>query len=173
MLSKLASFGSGAWYWLALGLMGLSMEAVALSYQYVLDYLPCVLCIHTRLWVLAFILIALLVLFVPRPRAVLVTAHLLILAIMIGLLERSWLLLGIERGFVVGSCDMDSGLPGWFALDVWFPTLFKVWEPCGYTPELLFGITMAEALLVFSAAMVLVSAALTIAILFGNTVKRP
>ncbi len=173
MLIRLANLGSTAWYWLALVVMGFSMEVVALSYQYVLDYLPCVLCIHTRLWVLAFTLLALLTLIVPRARPVLIAAHLLNTAIMIALLERSWMLLGTERGLISGSCDMDSGLPDWFALDVWFPTLFKVWEPCGYTPELLFGITMAEALLVFSAVLVVVSAALTLAILFGKNLKRP
>jgi disulfide bond formation protein DsbB len=173
MLSKLASIGGGAWYWLALVVLGLSMEAVALTYQHVLEYLPCVLCIHVRIWVLAFILLALLTLFLRRSWPLLVTAHVLNTVIMVGLLERSWMLLGTERGIVEGTCGMDSGLPGWFALDVWFPTLFKVWEPCGYTPELLFGITMAEALLVFSAAMVLVSVTLTIATLLGKETGRP
>ncbi len=50
---------------------------------------------------------------------------------------------------------MDSSLPNWFALDKWWPTVFEVMEPCGYTPELLFGITMAEALVVFSILMLL------------------
>jgi disulfide bond formation protein DsbB len=30
-----------------------------------------------------------------------------------------------------------------------------VWEACGYTPELLFGVTMAEALLVLSGVLVI------------------
>jgi disulfide bond formation protein DsbB len=68
---------------------------------------------------------------------------------------------------------MESGLPDWFALDVWFPKLFKVWEPCGYTPELLFGITMAEGLLVFSVVMVLVTVTLTIATLLGKNTETP
>jgi disulfide bond formation protein DsbB len=63
---------------------------------------------------------------------------------------------------------MDSGLPGWFALDVWFPKLFKVWEPCGYTPELLFGVTMAEGLVLFSVTMVAVSVTLAVATLIGG-----
>ena len=168
MLTKLQTVGSSVWYWLALVVLGLSMEAVALTFQYVLEYLPCVLCIHVRIWVLGFILLALLALLLRRFRPLLIMVHMLNTVIMVGLLERSWMLLGTERGTVEGSCGMDSGLPGWFALDVWFPKLFKVWEPCGYTPELLFGITMAEALLVFSAAMVLISATLTIAALLGR-----
>ena len=55
---------------------------------------------------------------------------------------------------------MTLGLPSWFALDEWFPVLFGVWEACGDTPELLFGITMAEALIVLSWVLLLSSAAL-------------
>jgi disulfide bond formation protein DsbB len=47
--------------------------------------------------------------------------------------------------------------------------LFKVWEACGYTPELLFGITMAEGLVVISAVLVLLTAVMTLAsLLAGN-----
>ena len=137
MLSKLETIGSSAWYWLALVVLGLFMETVALTYQHVLEYMPCVLYIHVRIWVLGFILLALLALFVRRSRPLLIIVHVLNTLIMVGLLERSWMLFGTERGIVDGSCGMDSGFPDWFALDVWFPGLFKVWEPCGYTPELL------------------------------------
>jgi len=44
-------------YWAALVLVGIAMEAAALYYQYVLDEWPCVLCIHVRIWVMAFILL--------------------------------------------------------------------------------------------------------------------
>ena len=173
MLSKLEIIGSSAWYWLALVVLGLSMQAVALTYQHVLEYMPCVLCIHVRIWVLGFILLALLALLVRSSRPLLFMVHVLNTVIMIGLLERAWMLLGTERGTVEGSCGMDPGLPGWLALDVWFPKLFRVWEPCGYTPELLFGITMAEALMVFSAVMVLVSVTLTFATLLGRKTVQP
>ena len=85
----------------------------------------------------------------------------------IGLLERAWMLLGIERGTVEGSCSFDSGLPAWFALDQWFPAIFKVWEACGYTPELLFGITMAESLVLLGAVALLVSITMTVASVAG------
>ena len=114
--------------------------------------------------------VALLALLVRTNRILRTIAHALTAVMMVGLLERSWMLLGTERGFVVGNCDFDLGLPAWLALDTWFPSVFKVWEACGYTPELLFGITMAEGLLVMSAAMVLGTTALTIAtVLDRNT----
>ncbi len=156
MLSKFWRLPETGAYWLVFLLLGLAMEGVALFYQYKLDYAPCVICIHIRIWTAALILVAISGLLVHKSRIGILTSQLLMLVVSIGLLERSWLLLGIERGFVEGSCSMDSGLPSWFALDKWWPTVFEVMEPCGYTPELLFGITMAEALLVFSVSMILV-----------------
>lgn len=79
--------------------------------------------------------------------------------------------LGSERLTIVMSCTEDSGLPAWFALDKWFPLVFEVHEPCGYTPELLFGITMAEGLVVLSVVLVVVSVVFTIAALVGRQSK--
>jgi disulfide bond formation protein DsbB len=58
---------------------------------------------------------------------------------------------------------MDLGLPSWLALDSWFPAVFQVQTTCGYTPELLFGISMAEALIVFSPLFLLLTLAMTLA----------
>jgi len=167
-LNRLAAIGASAWYWLAMLATGLSLEAVALFYQYALDYYPCVVCIHVRIWVLAFILVALLALLVRGFRYARTLMHGLTIVLSAGLLERAWMLLGIERGTVEGSCSFDSGLPAWFALDQWFPALFKIWEACGYTPELLFGITMAESLLVLAVAALLVSITMTLASVAEN-----
>ncbi|MFC6670264.1 hypothetical protein [Marinobacterium aestuariivivens] len=58
---------------------------------------------------------------------------------------------------------MDSGLPAWFAPDQWWPWMFEIWEPCGYTPEMPFGITMAEALVGLGGALVAATALMLIA----------
>lgn len=168
MLGTLAKIGHSAWYWLTIITLGITMEGVALFYQYALDYLPCVLCIHTRIWVLGLIVVAALALLVRGSRLLCAMGHALTALVAIGLLERSWMLLGTERGTVVGTCDFDLGLPAWLALEQWFPALFKVWEACGYTPELLFGITMAEGLVVIAAGLVLVSITLLIATVLGK-----
>ncbi len=162
---RLATIGQSGWYWLALLVIGLSMEGMALFYQYRLDYGPCVLCIHVRIWLLGMMVVALSALWLRRLRFAPAVLHLLTVLVMGGLLERSYQLLATERGWIFGSCNMDAGLPAWFALDRWFPAVFEVKEACGYTPELLFGITMAEALLLFSAAMLLLSALLTLSLL--------
>jgi len=171
MLDRLAGIGNGGLYWLALALAGLASEAVALFYQHVLDEMPCVLCIHVRLWMMALILVALLVLLLRRLRFMPLAGHLLTVVIAAGLLERSYQLLGTERGFVIGDCGFDLGLPDWFTPDVWFPAIFQVETSCGYTPKLLFGITMAEALIVASAVFTLLSVAMTVAALARSGVR--
>ena len=163
MFTKLANIGKSIWYWLALLLISLSFEGVALFYQHVLDEMPCVLCIHVRVLVLALVLVTLVAMFLRHFKWLNVLAHLLTVLLAAGLLERSYQLLGTERGFTFGDCGLDPGFPDWLALDAWFPAVFQVQTSCGYTPELLFGITMAEALIVVSAVFVLVSLALTVA----------
>ncbi len=155
MLQKFWQLPQNKWYWITFIILGVALESVALFYQYILEYSPCVLCIHTRIWVMALILVSLLGLASRQYLAGVRFAQLSMFAVSLGLLDRSWQLLGVERGFIMGGCSMDSGLPAWFALDKWFPAMFEVMEPCGYTPELPFGVTMAEALLVFSAVMVI------------------
>jgi disulfide bond formation protein DsbB len=167
-MTRLAKFGRTPWYWLGLLLLGVSMEAVALYYQYVLDYLPCVLCIHVRIWVMGFIVVGLLALALCRYRLACAGAHALTAVLAAGLLERAWLLLGTERGTLEASCEFDSGLPPWFALDQWFPKIFQVLDACGYTPNMLFGITMAEGLIVIAVAVLLASVTLTFAVALGG-----
>ena len=163
MLDRLARIANSRLYWLAMALIGISFEAIALFYQNVLGEMPCVLCIHVRLWVTALIIVALLAQLQHRLKFKPVPVHLLSVVIAGGLLERSYQLLGTERGFVTGDCGFDLGLPAWFAPDKWLPSLFQVQTSCGYTPELLYGVTMAEALIVASAVFVLVSVTMLVA----------
>ncbi len=162
MKQLLSSFGHSRLYWGLLAAAGLALEGGALFYQYVLDEWPCVLCIQVRIWIMAFVLLALLALFLVRSTAAMRLLHAATVVVMIGLLERSWQVLAVERGWVFGDCEMDLGLPSWFALDKWFPWIFEVQTSCGYTPLILFNITMAEVLLVISVLLLLLSAVMAI-----------
>lgn len=133
-------------YWSILLVGSLSAEGVALYFQYGLDYGPCVLCIHIRLWVAALVLVAITGLLAQRCTHLQKVCHLLTAAIALGFTERSWRLLAIERNWIEGQLQFDSGLPDWFAPDHWWPWMFEIWESCGYTPEMLGGLTMAELL---------------------------
>jgi len=144
-------------YWILLIFIVVSMESVALYYQYALDEWPCVLCIHVRILFMILLGISITALFAKPVSVAAITLHGSVIAIMAFLLERSWILLGVERGTIFGSCNMDLGLPAWLAIDKWLPFIFEVKAACGYTPVLFAGITMAEALIVFSFLMLILS----------------
>ncbi len=172
-MSILANMAMSRWYWLALLGLGLSLEATALYFQYVMDYGPCVLCIHVRMLVLGLVLVALLALAVHRTVAGRLVAHLLSTLLLAAVVQRSWLLLGIERGFVEGECSFDLGLPSWLPLDQWFPVMFQVHQACGYTPPLPLGLSMAEVLFPLSIVFLLMSTSLLLVTLFSLRSDRP
>ena len=147
-------------YWIALALIGIALEAAGLYYQYALDEWPCVLCIHVRIWVLAFVLLAIAGIFTGRSPMASRLLHGVNTLIMLALVERSWQVLAVERGWTFGDCDMDLGMPAWFALDKWFPWIFEVKTSCGYSPLVLFQITMAESLLVIMVLLAVISSVL-------------
>lgn len=145
------------WYWCLLALLGLAMEATALYYQYVLGDEPCQVCIHIRIWVAAFTLLALVMCVLPRIKWLELLGHGLIVGSMIGFFERSKYLYDVEMGRGEGSCEFFLGFPEWFALDKWLPFIFEVRNLCGFTPNMPWGLTMAESLLSMSVGLLVVS----------------
>lgn len=156
MFSTLACINRSCYFWIAMIVTCLCMESIALYYQYALDYGPCVLCVQIRAWVLGLLVVSVFGLLVRKNKPTLMIANLITLFFAAGMLERSYTTLGIERGFIEGSCTLNSGFPSWLALDKWLPSVFEPWEACGYTPELLFGITMAEGLIVLAAGWAII-----------------
>jgi len=162
IIRQLDRFADTSKYWLAYIVLGISALLVALLYQYAFDEWPCVLCIHIRLWFSLFVLVAISGLLLRKYKILSLFTHLASVLVAVGLTERSYMLLGTERGFVFGDCGFSTGLPAWFAAENWMPWLYKVEASCGYTPELFLGITMAEALMVISISLLLLSAAVLI-----------
>lgn len=138
------------------------MESFALYNQYILEELPCVLCIHVRIAVFSFTGIAIAGLLFNQNRGLNRTLHAINVIIMLVFVERSWQTLAVERGWTFGDCSMDSGLPQWLALDQWIPALFKVHTTCGYTPLIMFNISMAEILMLASSGLAILSLGLFI-----------
>ena len=147
----------GPFYWWSLLIGGLSLLVVALFYQYGLDELPCVVCIQIRLWVALLVLIAAVGLLLRKKPWLNTALQFTVMFAAIGLMERSYLLLGTERGFIFADCGFNVGLPDWFAIEQWLPWIFQVETSCGYTPELIFSVTMAEALMLLSVLLSIVS----------------
>lgn len=169
IIVQLGKLSHSRWYWGVALLTGIALLSVALFYQHVLGERPCLLCIQVRLWVTLLIVVSFVGLILRHHRLVNGILHLSVVVIAIGLVDRSYQLLGTERGFIFSDCGFDLGLPTWFAIDQWLPSVYYVETACGYTPEIMFGITMAEALMVFSVTFVLVSASVTLAALLGSS----
>ena len=144
--------------WWAMLILGSGMFAAALYWQYALGEDPCQVCIHARLWVAAIALIGALMLVLPSNRGTGFGGLVLLLVSSMGLGERSYYLYEIENFRGEGSCQFTLGMPDWFAVDRWFPALFEVRNICSYTPEIAFGISMAEALVVISVLIAAISA---------------
>jgi disulfide bond formation protein DsbB len=157
ILQCLSQLSHNKYYWLSYiaGSVGLLM--LALYFQYVNHELPCLMCIQVRLWLSLFILVAVFGLLVRDKRMLSHLSNLLVVAVAVGLLERSYMLLGTERGFVFSDCGFDLGLPAWLPLESWLPWFYGVKTSCGYTPEIFFNITMAEALMAMSVSLLLFS----------------
>lgn len=160
------------WYWLIYIIGSISLIAIALYFQYARDELPCVMCIQIRLWFSLLIIVSFIGLLARRIRAINTLVQVSIVLIAVGLAERSYKLLGTERGFWDGHCGFDLGLPAWFAIDKWLPWLFRVETTCSYTPEILFGITMAETLMVMSVVLLLVGLCVLLLYMVSPLSKR-
>ena len=161
-MTTLSRFLKSRWYWLTLVLFGIALLSVALYYQYALGDEPCQVCIHARLWVVAFTLIALIMLITPQITLVRAVGNLGVLTAAAGLFERARYLYRLENGIGDGSCQFQLGMPDWFAVDRWMPWLFEVRNLCSFTPEMLLGLSMAETLMGLAMGIGLL-AALTLA----------
>ena len=115
-MTTLSQFLQSRWYWLTLGLFGIALLGVALYYQYALGDEPCQVCIHARLCVVAFTLIALIMLTAPQIWLLRVLGHLGVLIAGAGLFERARYLYRLENGIGDGSCQFQLGMPEWLSL---------------------------------------------------------
>lgn len=156
-----AMFFSSRSYWLSITAASLTMLVIALYYQYALGEEPCQVCIQARLWVFALLLLSMAIATLPENRHLRLAGNLLALTCTVGLGERAWFLYQLENGIGNGSCEFQLGMPDWFAIDQWFPSLFEVRNLCSFTPEMLFGLSMAEGLLLISGLLgIVISCAL-------------
>ena len=155
------------WYGAFFAATGTGLLVAALMYQYALGEEPCQVCIHARLWVSAWLITGLLLFFAPQRFFVRSLGHMAILVAGIGLAERALYLYRLENGIGNGSCEFQLGMPDWFAVDRWFPDLFEVRNLCSYTPDIIWGISMAEGLLCVAAGLLCLSALLILSGFFA------
>ena len=148
MLDTLFKFSQSKYFFLAGAAYLLSMEGIALFYQYGLEYYPCALCVQIRAWVTSTIIIAFITSFMVKKFWWRWMGLTLVIALMFGALYTSWYSWGVENGTIVSSCSMGAGFPEFMLLDQWIPWLFRADGFCGQSPMMLLGLSMNEGLLI-------------------------
>ena len=162
ILKRLEDLQQGRGYWLVYITGSLLLMTAALYFQYIREELPCLMCIQVRILLSLLILIAVIGLSTRKHPLMNALANISTVLVALTMSERAYQLLGTERGFVFSDCGFDLGLPAWLALDEWLPWLFRVETTCGYTPEIVFGITIAESLMVLSILLLVFSSCMTL-----------
>jgi disulfide bond formation protein DsbB len=162
LLQRLKDIQQGHGYWLVYIAGSLLLMAAAMYFQYIREEPPCLMCIQVRILLSLLIIIAVIGLSTRKYPLMNVLANISTVLVAASMSERAYQLLGTERGFVFSDCGFDLGLPAWLALDEWLPWLFRVETTCGYTPEIVFGITIAESLMVLSILLLVFSACMTL-----------
>lgn len=172
LLNKLDNISKNRWYWSFYIVCGALLLLIALYYQHVLDEQPCVVCIQIRLLITLYILVSVFSLIVDINKVGRFFSNVSIVIVSASFVERCYLLLGTERGFIFSDCGFSLGLPSWLAIEDWVPWLYRIETSCGYTPEVVFGITMAELLMVISVSVLFLSSFILIAFLMPNSPKE-
>ncbi len=134
-------------YWLLVFLFALSLELIALFFQYQFGYGPCVLCVEIRALIFGVMLLAIVGMLAASIRLISILLNVGITACGISLYLKAEHLLKIERNLVESACGFKANFPSWLPLDKWLPSVFEPWEACGYTPMMWLDYTMAEALI--------------------------
>ena len=136
------------YFWLAGIAYFVVMECIALYYQYVLQFFPCALCVQVRAWVVGAIIGAAVSVYFRTRFWIRFVGLCAIIFFLGGALYTSWYALGVENGTIISSCTIGAGFPSFMPLDQWIPFFFGANGPCGQSPEMWFGFSMVETLLV-------------------------
>jgi Disulfide bond formation protein DsbB len=147
-----------ALFWNFIIISMISLELIALYYQYALHESPCAICVQIRSVVMFMGFTGLFGLMVKNNKKLIWLPLLALLSQIGGVLILGSKALHIERGDVLSTCGMDAGFPVWMKLDQWLPWMFEPKGLCGKAIQLIPGvlnITMVEALYYgFIAAMI-------------------
>lgn len=167
LLSSLLKLERHFGLWLFIFILTSASMGVALFYQYAMAWDPCVICIHIRVYMLGLMALSLLMIFLSRFKFIRLLGFIAQSALAIPLFLTCRELYRIEVGLQQAGCMFNAGLPAWFDLEVWLPSIFEVRSACGDSPVLLFDITMAEALYVGSAIAMLGAVLLSLLSIFS------
>ena len=142
------NFGTSRFFWIFGAVFLLLMESIALYFQYALDLDPCALCVQIRAWILGALIISIFTSFVCNRFVWRWIGLTLTTVLLSGGLYTSWYSWGVEKGEIISGCSFGAGFPSFMPLDEWIPLIFAAPGICGQSPEMWFGLSMNEGLLI-------------------------
>ena len=125
-MKLLQQINTSIFYWLVMAVGAIGLEGVALYYQYAIGEEPCVVCIQVRIWVMALYYYRLSLGRQSEKKPIaLRSMNVLGVITSVGLFERSYYLLGVERlwdprwqlrndsGSSLGGFDLEKMVPSY------------------------------------------------------------
>ena len=155
-MKAIYELGQNAYFWLIGILYFMLMESIALYYQYVLQFFPCALCVQVRAWVVGAIFSSIASIYFRGKFWIRFLGLLLTIGFVFGAFYTSYYAWGVENGTVISTCSMGAGFPSFMPLDQWIPFFFGADGPCGQSPDMWFGLSMVETLLLTLGAPLIV-----------------
>jgi disulfide bond formation protein DsbB len=136
--------------WLLLAISALSLEMVALYFQYIMDLKPCIMCVYQRVAILGIALAGAIGYLGCQYMLARLFAY-----ILWGVGAVWGLLIAIEHveiqassGSLFFSCEFIPNFPSWAPLHEWIPFLFEATGDCGEISWEFFGYSMPQWMVV-------------------------
>lgn len=153
-MSTLSTWPALRWPWLVLGLSALTLELIALYFQYGMGLEPCVMCIYQRTAVFGILFSALPAVAFPNnivARSISFTGW-GISSIWGFLIAKEHVDMQNPDNFMLLlSCDVFPNFPNWLALHQWLPSIFEARGTCGDIDWSFVGLSMPSWMMVIFA----------------------
>jgi disulfide bond formation protein DsbB len=148
-MSSLISFAHSRLSWAILALSALSLELVALYFQYGMKLDPCVMCIYQRLAVFGLLGAGVLGLIAPASRIMRLLGGLLWGVSSVWGLKLALELVDMQNNpNPFSTCSFLPEFPSWMPLHEWLPDVFMPTGMCTDIPWQFAGVTMGEWMIV-------------------------
>ncbi len=151
MLRFIKNFSCTRFCWLLLLILGISLEASGLYFQYGLHLDPCVNCVYERAWFLGFIAAGIIgILAAPLWFFRLIAVLGLLFCSLGGFFTAIDHLDSVAQSsnIFAGTCKLTASFPSYLKLDAWLPWMFSPSGSCGKLDWSLFSLSMPQWILI-------------------------
>lgn len=151
LLSNISTWPAQRWPWLLLGFSALTLEFIALYFQYGMGLEPCVMCIYQRVAVAGLAVAGFVGAISPQNTLVRIAAFTAWFTAAIWGLFIAFEHMQMQNpdNFMLAmSCDVFPNFPSWMAIHEWFPAIFEARGTCDSIDWQFLGLSMPSWMVV-------------------------